>query len=258
MAQWGGTGAGGGSGRRDRGAGEAAEGRIRASVLDERLESLQVEPRLLRTPADTLSGHIIDAVNAALADFRANRGSGQDMPDFDLNEVADDLRKKSEQFGLEMRRTMAEAAELTAELRRSGVTVGDLPTVEFDDLVDEVAEVLREVNGGRGDDEEELVGVGEAPHGLAHAECVPEARLVALEVNPRAMRGTVELQDNVVAAVNAALDDLAGKRRERQAESGVDPRLLKAKLDALRERNMARLESYLKALGDVVRGIGPA
>jgi len=73
-----------------------------------------------------------------------------------------------------------------------------------------------------------------------------------------AMRGTVELEDNVVAAVNAALDDLAGKLRERRAESGVDPRLLKAKLDALRERNMARLESYLKALGDVVRGIGPA
>jgi hypothetical protein len=88
------------------------------------------------------------------------------------------------------------------------------------------------------------------------AVCVPGVRLDSLEVDSRATRGTVELERDVVTAVNAALDDLAAKTRDRQAEAKVDPEALKRELSQLRERNLA-LQSYYRALSDVIVGIEP-
>jgi hypothetical protein len=225
-------------------------------VVDERLETVRVEPRLLRSPVDDLSARLVEAVNAALADFRAHLRDGGEM-DFDLREIATDLQKANEQFGRDMRRNMAEAAETVAELRRSGVTVGELPTMAFDDLIGDLTEVLHKVDGGRDADDEELIGMGEAPRGSVRAVCVAGGRLDRLSLDARALRGTVELERDVVTAVNAALDDLAAKTRERRAEAEIDPEELKKQLGQLRERNITRLESYYRALGDVIGGIEP-
>jgi DNA-binding protein YbaB len=239
-----------------RGVGEADEGRVRVTVVDERLETVRVEPRLLRSPVDDLSARLVEAVNAALADFRAHLRDGGEM-DFDLREIATDLQKANEQFGRDMRRNMAEAAETVAELRRSGVVVGELPTMAFDDLIGDLTEVLHKVDGGRDADDEELIGTGEAPRGSVRAVCVAGGRLDRLSLDARALRGTVELERDVVTAVNAALDDLAAKTRERRAEAEIDPEELKKQLGQLRERNLTRLESYYQALGDVIGGIEP-
>jgi DNA-binding protein YbaB len=250
------TGAGPGS-RGARGVGEADEGRVRVTVTDERLETVRLEPKLLRSSPDDLSAHLIEAVNAALTDFRAQLRESGGVPDFDLREIATDLQKANEQFGRDMRRNMAEAAETMAELHRSGVVVGELPTMAFDDLIGDLTEVLHKVDGGRDADDEELTGTGEAPRGSVRAVCVPGGRLDKLSLDARAMRGTVELERDVVTAVNAALDDLAAKTRERRAEAEIDPEELKKQLGQLRERNLARLESYYRALGDVIGGIEP-
>lgn len=124
-------------------------------------------------------------------------------------------------------------------------------------MIDEVTDVLRTVDEARNLGEEELTGTGEAPRGSVRAVCVPGNRLKSLVLDARAMRGTVELERDVVTAVNAALDDLATKTRDRQAESGIDPEAIRKQLGQLRERNMARLESYFRSLSDVVNGIEP-
>ncbi|HZE33765.1 MAG TPA: YbaB/EbfC family nucleoid-associated protein [Actinoallomurus sp.] len=227
------------------------------TVTDERLETVRVEPRSLRSSPDDMSAHLIEAVNAALTDFRAHVRESGEVPDFDLREIATDLQKASEQFERDMRRNMTDAAETVAELRRSGIVVADLPTMEFDDLIGDLTEVLHKVDGGRDADDEELTGTGEAPRGSVRAVCVSDGRLDRLKLDARAMRGTVELERDVVTAVNAALDDLAARTRERRAEAEIDPEVLKRQLGQLRERNLARLESYYRALGDVIGGIEP-
>jgi DNA-binding protein YbaB len=227
------------------------------TVTGERLETVRVEPRLLRSSSAELSMHLIEAVNAALADFRARLHDSGEVPDFDLREIASDLQKANEQFGRDMRRNMADAAETVTKLRKSGVVVADLPTMEFDDLIGDLTEVLHKVDGGRDADDEELTGTGEAPRGSVRAVCVSGGRLERLSLDARALRGTMELERDVVTAVNAALDDLAAKTRELRAEAGLDPEMLKRQLGHLRERNLARLESYYRALSDVIGGIEP-
>jgi hypothetical protein len=133
--------------------GEADEGRIQVTVVDERLKTVRVEPRLLRSSPESLRAHLIEAVNAAFADYRARLDESREVPDFDLREIATDLRKANEQFEHDVRRNMAEAAETVAELRRSGVAVADLPTVEFGDLIGDLTDLLEKANDGRADDE---------------------------------------------------------------------------------------------------------
>ncbi|MFB9836995.1 hypothetical protein [Actinoallomurus acaciae] len=239
-----------------RGVGEADEGRVRVTVVDDRLEAVRVEARLLRSPREDLSRLLIEAVNAALKDFRAQRLDGGDL-DFDLREVIADLQKANEQFKLDMNQRMEFATEVTAELRQAGVRVGDLPTLNVDDMIDEVSGVLRTVDEARTLGDEELTGTGEAPRGSVRAVCVPGGRLVSLVLDARAVRGTVELERDVVTAVNAALDDLAAKTRDRHSEADIDPDAVRKQLGQMRERNMARLESYFRALSDVINNIEP-
>jgi hypothetical protein len=254
MAQWSVERSDAGSGGAARGTGEADEGRVRVTVVDERLETVRVEARLLRSSREDLSGLLIEAVNAALDDFRARRLDGE-APDFDLREVIADLQKANEQFKHDMSQRMDFVAEVTADLRKAGVRVGDLPTLNVDDMIDEVTGVLRTVDEARNLGDEELTGTGEAPRGSVRAVCVPGGRLAKLVLDARAMRGTVELERDVVTAVNAALDDLAAKTRDRQAEADVDPEAINKQLGQMRERNVARLESYFRALSEAINSI---
>ncbi|GAA4504771.1 hypothetical protein GCM10023191_059650 [Actinoallomurus oryzae] len=256
MAQWSVERSDAGSGEATRGTGEADEGRVRVTVVDERLETVRVEARLLRSSREDLSRLLIEAVNAALADFRAQRPGGE-ISEIDLREVIADLQKANEEFHRGTNRDMEFAADVIADLREAGVKIADLPILNTDDMLDELIGVLRTVDEARNLGEEDLTGTGEAPRGAVRAVCVPSGRLASLVLDARAMRGTVELEQGVVAAVNAALDDLAAKTRDLQAEADIDPEAVKKQLGQLRERNVARLESYFRALSDVINGIEP-
>ncbi|MGK5742711.1 YbaB/EbfC family nucleoid-associated protein [Micromonospora sp. URMC 103] len=50
--------------------GEAADGQVRAVMRDGRLESVRLDPRVMRLASDDLGEHIVTAVNAALAAAR--------------------------------------------------------------------------------------------------------------------------------------------------------------------------------------------
>jgi hypothetical protein len=238
-----------------RGAGEAGEGRVRATVADGRLATVRVEPRLLRSAPREVGPLLTQAVNAALDDDQANREG--EVPDFDLLEIAGDLRTTNEQFQHVMRRSMTDAAEIATELRQAGVRVGPLPAIDFEDVIGELDDVLRTVSAARDVGDEELAGEGEAPRGAVRAVCVPGPRLRSLTLDARALRGTVELERDVVTAVNAALDDLAARTRDRREDADFDPEVVRKQLRQLRERNLARVESYFQALADVINGIEP-
>jgi hypothetical protein len=225
------------------------------TVGEERLETVRVEPRLLRSSSRNLGELLVEAVNAALEDFRDRRAD--EVPVVDLGEAAEDMRKANEQFQYDARRRMSEAAEIVASLRRDGVRIGDLPTVDFGDLIDELDDVMRTVDEARNLGDEELAGVGEIRHGEMRAVCVPIARLDSLTLDSRAMRGSVELERDVVTVVNAALEDLAAKIQERQASADIDADALRKRLGQVRERNLARLESYYQSMSTVINGIEP-
>src|SRR5262249_40087051 len=59
------------------GSGEAADGRVQATVgSGYQLTALRLDPRMMRLDSETLCEHIVEAVNAAVADLR-----GQGTPD---------------------------------------------------------------------------------------------------------------------------------------------------------------------------------
>jgi DNA-binding protein YbaB len=53
------------------GSGEAADGLVRATATGGRLHRLELDPRAMRLPSETLAEEITIAVNAALNDLRA-------------------------------------------------------------------------------------------------------------------------------------------------------------------------------------------
>jgi hypothetical protein len=62
-----------------RGAGDAADGRVSAVAVGGRLESLKLDPRVLRMASEELAGHIVAAVNAALDDLATQAPSADQI-----------------------------------------------------------------------------------------------------------------------------------------------------------------------------------
>jgi hypothetical protein len=216
-----------------------------------------MEPRLLRSAPEELAKKIEEAVNAAFDNFRRRLAESTEVPEFDLNEVANELRKSHEAFESGTQQTMAEAGRTAAAMSAAGLTVVDVPAVDFSDLIADLTDILQRVSHGSNAEEDGPTGVGEAPQGLARAVCAPGYRLESLWLDPRGVRGTVELERNVVAAVNAALADLAATTGARMAAGGTDPQEIRKRLDDLHEKSSARLRSYMEALGEVIESIRP-
>jgi hypothetical protein len=238
-----------------RGVGMSAEDRVRASVSGGRLESVRVEPRLLRSEPTKVVPHVVQAVNAALEDYRARRLESANLPNIDPRALVAELRGVYEQYHVIMRESAAQMQENLAELRKDGLSPIDPPTAELGDLVDDLTALLDTIDGP-GTRAADLAGEGESPRGLIRATCVRGERLAFLEVEPRVLRSSVEIDENVVAAVNAALDDLAAKLAELRAEAGADLPAIRATLRELRERNLARFGSYVQGAQAFAANIG--
>jgi DNA-binding protein YbaB len=87
------------------GEGEAADGKVRAAVaLPGEVQSLTMDPRLLRAGSESVCEAVIEAVNAALADLRekATTGVGASV---DLDQLSGDLEAVQNE-SLQTMRTM--------------------------------------------------------------------------------------------------------------------------------------------------------
>lgn len=100
-----------------RGTGEAAEGRVRATVVStDQVESLHLDPRLLRSDCGDLTEQVLTAVNAAFADFNARTTARAPAVTTDPVVLADRLRGIQEES---LRSMAAVTTALTDALSRA-------------------------------------------------------------------------------------------------------------------------------------------
>jgi hypothetical protein len=119
----------------------------------------------------------------------------------------------------------------------------------FDGMFDATLRALGQVGGapGEGEDAEPLVGTGEGAGGLIRATATAGGRITDLDLNPRALRmGSAELSEEILAAVNGALDDL----RTKVSEAAATPDLsgLAERLKEVQETSKRQLSGLIESL----------
>jgi DNA-binding protein YbaB len=135
---------------------------------------------------------------------------------------------------------------------QSGMGVGDL-----DRLLQDTRRVLSELGARRPDQDvlPDLRGVGTAADDQVRASVAVGGRLETLTVNPRLMRmGSEALCEQIVAAVNAAVDDLATKVVE-SAPEVPDQADLGQQLEEIQTESVRRMETFTQGVADAVAQI---
>lgn len=133
----------------------------------------------------------------------------------------------------------------------SGASAGGV-----DRLLEDTRRMLEQMRSGGEEppDPGELRGEGEAADGQVQAVAVAGGRLESLTVNPRAMRmGSEALCEQIVAAVNAALDDLRGKAAAQAvAAGGVDPAALAEQMRDLHTESVRQMDMFTQGIRDAL------
>ncbi|KAB2348067.1 YbaB/EbfC family nucleoid-associated protein [Actinomadura rudentiformis] len=107
---------------------------------------------------------------------------------------------------------------------------------------------------GRG---ESMEGVGLAADGRVRATVMAGGRLKSVEMDPRAMRlASAELGEQIVVAVNAALDDLRTKAAAAPADELVDTAALGKQVEEIQNQSLRQMELITQALNDTISKIG--
>ena len=235
------------------GIGSAADERVRAVVTAGRVSSLElVDSRLLRLDPAELAVHLSTAVNAALDDARAKIPSGE-MPD--LTAIAERLHEVRTEGMRQMARISSSLREAMAQIRQGANAPADGVPPDLDELFAETDRTLASVTADAG---EPLDGHGESADGLVTARCTLPGRVTALEAGARTVRaGSVALTDGVRTAVNAALDDLERRRRERGRAVATDPDALERRVRAVQDRGIELMRAHSRAADDWANGIQP-
>ncbi|MEV4172106.1 hypothetical protein [Nonomuraea sp. NPDC049709] len=228
---------------------------MRAVLEKGRLVSLEVEPRLLREPADVVAGLVAEAVDAAFGRASSAADDGV-VPFVEPLALARELRAVRAELDARMARVTASievsAAALRAGARVEAGAVGGVPSLAFGELFDQLIDMLETIGGVPDAD---LRGVSEGP---VSAVCAPGPRLVSLSVAPWALYGgTRALGERVVRSVNAALDDLEAGVLRRRAESGAGADLVMARVAELREQGVLRMRAYTQGMAGLMAGIRP-
>jgi len=104
-----------------RGTGSAADGQITATVsAANRIDSLQINPRLMRMASEELAEQIVAAVNAAFAEFAERARDSAPEPGVDVGQLAGRLRTLQDESVRSMASLSQAMAEALDQVRRSG------------------------------------------------------------------------------------------------------------------------------------------
>jgi DNA-binding protein YbaB len=133
---------------------------------------------------------------------------------------------------------------------------------DFDRLLRETRRSLESLRAGPAPSRPEepanarpVRGTGEAYEGQVRAGA-SDGRLERLEVEPKLMRLPPEqLAPHLVAAANAALDDLRAKTPATDAGSAVDPAVLAERLGEVTNEGLARMASISQGLTEAIARI---
>ncbi|MEU8106472.1 YbaB/EbfC family nucleoid-associated protein [Nonomuraea muscovyensis] len=237
--------------------GEADRSGVTVAVATNRIASVSVPPRLLRSDPRELAESLTMATNAALEDFRAEQAGEAALPDVDPLALAREMREIGEDLSQRMNRATNSIAGSVTELQRHAGISAHVPTMEFGGMFGKLADLLEAIGAAGDAHAEAVVSEAASPGGWVSASCSAGPRVVSLSIRPQAMRGTPELEDHVLAAVNAALDRLDNELRERRKAAGLDPEVVDARISELWTDTMAQLRAYGEGINDLMGSIRP-
>jgi hypothetical protein len=235
-----------------RGEGAASGDRIRATALAGQVESITLDPRLLRLPPEEFGGLVRDAVNAALTDVRDKSGAAEAAPD--LAALSETLRQvQNEGLGQLAVISQGIAGAMARISERTHIS-GDPSPHGLEELLNLAQRNLDDALDAAGAPED-LRGDGEARRGQIRAVAVV-GRLESVTVERQAMRmASHEMAEALRTAVNAALEDLRSNADGRAAERG-DPGDLTKRVREVQDMSLEQLRTYTRALRDIMGSVG--
>jgi DNA-binding protein YbaB len=266
------------------GSGDAADGRVRAvAVSDDAfglIESVELEPRMLRMGTGELAGHVQTALNAALDDMRANAWAAPAAaanPGIDVGELTKRLSEVRDQATRQLYQLTSALQDVLAKIGQDATVSGAVAVPDVEELFQETLLTLASVPAGRdgagsaraggapdrGDtpapDEAESRGEGEAgTGGLVRAVAGPGGRVEALAIDPAAVRkGSHEVARYVAVAVNAALAGYAGKQPELFAAAAADRAALAQRVRTVQDLSLRQMRAFGESLAGLIAGIAP-
>jgi hypothetical protein len=154
--------------------------------------------------------------------------------------------------------TITQAIEdaMSRVAERTGMT-GDPGLQGLEQLVEQTRRSIPAVTGDSAGETPgeapDLAGEGATADGRIRARVTPGGRIESLAIDPQVMRSaSADVAGQAAAAVNAALDDMRAKSRERAGAVGhVDLR----RLQALREESVRQMSAYSGALRDLIASV---
>jgi hypothetical protein len=217
-----------------------------------RIESITLEPRLLRLPPEEVGVLVRDAVNAALTDLNGKLAA--DAPD--LAAISEALREVQNEGLRQMAIITDGIAGAMAQIRQRTRISGDPSPQGLEHLLNLTQQNLDDAVAASGE-AEELRGEGEGARGRIRVVAVI-GRVESVTIEPQVMRmASHELAEQLKTALNAALDDLRSSGGRRSA-GGVNTKELSARARELQDMSLAQLRTYTRALRDIMGSIeGP-
>ncbi|MEU5876590.1 YbaB/EbfC family nucleoid-associated protein [Spirillospora sp. NPDC047279] len=162
--------------------------------------------------------------------------------------------------GAELDRMLTDARKTLESMRKGGGADSSAPASGAGGAAGRDAGRQAGASQGRSRDAagggEPVVGVGEAADGRVLATVEAGGRLKSVEMDPRAMRlASAELGEQIVVAVNAALDDLRAKAAAAAADQAVDTDTLGKQVEDIQNQSLRQMELITQALNDTITKI---
>jgi DNA-binding protein YbaB len=235
------------------GEGEAADGRVRAvAVTGGRIDTVELDPRVLRLSPEELAGHIGTALNGALDSLRERasaRGAGQvDAPDPAalLERLGEVQNEGLRRLGV-MTRGINEAL---AGIQDRAHVSGDAGLHGLEDLLDRLSEVVRPIAG------ESVPGTatGTAADGRVSVVASTGGRIEEVSLDPGVLRrASHELAAHLAGAANEALEKARALAAERLATVANGD--LREQVRALQDQSIEQMGAMTGSLTALMNSI---
>ncbi|MFI0405714.1 hypothetical protein [Actinomadura sp. 3N508] len=247
-----------GTGPRPESRGESsdADGWMRVVAVDGRLDEIVLNPRVLRWEMPELTERLVTAINAAFGEARTGAPDA-DEPVIDPAVLAGRLREVQDE-GMQMMALIGQGLDeaITKIRERASVPGAPATPAVFDALLERTREMAAAAAPSDVPVPEEVTGVGRDPSAQVVAVAGAGERLESLEIGSRALRaGSEGLAEAVVAAVNAALDDL-GDGGTAQATT-MDRAELLGRAQEIQDLTLEQMRTFTRSLSSMMAGISP-
>ncbi|TDB91922.1 hypothetical protein E1264_00175 [Actinomadura sp. KC216] len=239
------------------GVAETADGRVRVQVVGGRFKAVQLDPRVLRMPAEELGALLTETFNSALERASATATAASDEVPVDFGVLAGQLEQVQSEGLRQMDRMMQGLQEGIRLIRQRAVVNGDVGGtggVEqvLQDAVRGVA-AMRGPESETGTAEEAEPPAGEGLSGLIRVTAASTTRLGEIAVEDGALRHPSHtIADETVRAANQALDLARESAAARRPQAGDD---LTAMAARMQDASLEQLSTLTESLSRLMRGI---